>query len=62
MIENAPIAISNCKMCIDLGSQMSLEHGLALERNTWFSLCMIEDAIEGIDAFLNHRPPNFKGH
>lgn len=61
MIENAPIAIANSKLCINLGSEMSLEQGLALERSTWLSLCMTEDAAEGIDAFLNKRKPLFKG-
>lgn len=61
MLENAPVAIANSKMCINLGYEMSLEQGLALERSTWLSLCMTEDAAEGVDAFLNKRKPFFKG-
>lgn len=62
MAEQAPLAIAHAKQCIDLGAGMSLEQGLALERNACLSLYMTEDAAEGIDAFLNKRKPVFRGY
>lgn len=61
ILKNAPLAIANSKTCINLGYEMSIEQGLALERNAYFSLCLTDDAIEGVDAFLNKREPIFKG-
>lgn len=58
---NAPVAVANSKMCIDAASDISLDQGLALERNAWLSLCMTDDVVEGVDAFLNKRKPQFKG-
>jgi len=58
---NAPLAIKYALEAINSGSEVSLAEGLELE-SALFELCFAtEDAREGTRAFLEKRPPVFKG-
>lgn len=60
IVRNAPIAVKYAKACIDRGLDVDLESGISIE-NEIFAMCYAtEDQKEGMTAFLNKRPPEFK--
>ena len=52
-------AIAATKRALREGSSLSLEHGLALEAELADSLYETPDAVEGLKAFVEKRPPVF---
>ena len=54
-------AVGLIKRSVQTGAEVSLEAGLALERELQQQLFQSEDAKEGIDAYVNKRKPVFKG-
>ena len=54
-------AVGLIKRSVQTGAEVSLEAGLALERELQQQLFKSEDAKEGIDAYVNKRKPIFKG-
>jgi enoyl-CoA hydratase/carnithine racemase len=56
-----PLAIANIKRAAYRGSEMSLEDGLALERELIEELFRSNDAREGLEAFTEKRSPAFTG-
>ena len=57
----APLAIRTCLQAVIGGRELSLEAGLALERELFSSLFVTEDVREGTSAFLEKRVAKFKG-
>lgn len=58
---NAPIAVRQAKQSIHKGLQMGLMDGLAFEIEAYNRTVPTEDRKEGVTAFNEKRPPNFKG-
>lgn len=59
--ENGEIAVSLAKRAINQGIEVDLKSGCALESEV-FGLCFsTEDQKEGMNAFIEKRPPKFKG-
>jgi len=56
-----PLAISTSKRCINFGMNVDLASGLENEATQFGVICASEDKSEGCAAFLEKRPPNFKG-
>lgn len=56
-----PLAIARIKRAAHRGSQLSLEDGLALERELIEELFRSRDAREGLEAFTEKRSPAFTG-
>lgn len=54
-------AVGHIKRAVHTGSELSLEAGLALERELQQGLFTSEDAREGISAYVAKRKPAFKG-
>ena len=54
-------AVGLIKRSVQTGAEISLEAGLALERELQQQLFKSEDAKEGIDAYVNKRKAVFKG-
>jgi enoyl-CoA hydratase/carnithine racemase len=57
----AALAVGNIKRAVQSGLEVSLEAGLALERELQAKLFSSADAQEGIRAFVEKREPRFRG-
>jgi enoyl-CoA hydratase/carnithine racemase len=57
----AALSVGAIKRAVQTGSELTLEAGLALERELQTQLFASKDAAEGIKSFVEKRPPEFKG-
>jgi len=57
----APVAIQLAKESVNKAYEMTLAEGLMFERRNFYFLFGTEDQKEGMDAFLNKRPAEWKG-
>jgi enoyl-CoA hydratase/carnithine racemase len=57
----APIATRLIIECVDRGLDGPIESGIDLEVRSFLETLRTEDAAEGIRAFFQKRPPEFKG-
>ena len=58
---NAPLAISETLRAVDEGLNLPLELALLREAGRFGELCATADKAEGTCAFLEKRPPDWKG-
>lgn len=56
----SPSSVTACKKLIQNCRQAPLEHGLMKERELFVQLFDTEDQTEGVNAFLEKRPPQWK--
>jgi enoyl-CoA hydratase len=61
MLKVAPLAQAEMKRLIRQGFDAPLQTALSFEQEVLFRLYSTEDGQEGIAAFLDKRPPEFKG-
>jgi enoyl-CoA hydratase/carnithine racemase len=61
MAGKAPISLRYIKEAINKGLDLTMEQGLRLEADLYFLLHTTGDRTEGIKAFQQKRPPDFKG-
>ncbi len=56
---NSPVAVRHIKRCVDEGLDLPLERALALERDYWAGLIPYGDYLEGVQAWLEKRQPDY---
>lgn len=61
LAERAPIAVRLAKQIMNAGSDCSMEAALLMEREAFGLLFSTEDMLEGVNAFLSKKKPEFKG-
>jgi 3-hydroxypropionyl-coenzyme A dehydratase len=59
---NAPLAVGLAKLIVDQGDGLDKHSQMAIERWAQSQLLSTEDFREAVQAFLQKRPANFKGH
>ena len=61
LARKAPLAIKRIKVVMNKGADTDLKSGLKLEQEVVAALAQTEDFQEGIMAFMEKRPPKWKG-
>jgi enoyl-CoA hydratase len=61
ILRNGPVALGMAIECATRGMEMDVDDGLALESSLFGLLAATEDMREGMGAFLEKRPADFKG-
>jgi enoyl-CoA hydratase len=61
ILMNAPLGVAACIDAVDRGVQLPLDDALALEATQFGVLIATTDTVEGARAFLEKRPPRFRG-
>jgi enoyl-CoA hydratase len=56
-----PLAVMSAKEAVNRAFELSLEAGLEFERRSFYLLFASEDQKEGMRAFVEKRPPEWKG-
>jgi enoyl-CoA hydratase len=59
--ERGPLAVREVKRLIDQSADMALEAGIAAEIDASERVFASEDMVEGVRAFFDKRPPNYRG-
>ncbi len=58
---NAPLSVNQAKKSLNISSQVDLFNGFAFEIEAYGRLVGTQDRLEGVRAFNEKRPANFKG-
>jgi enoyl-CoA hydratase len=60
ILKNGPLAVEAALECVVRGMQLPLDQGLRFESGRFGILASSDDMHEGLQAFLDKRPANFK--
>ncbi len=61
IIANAPLSVRYAMEAVNKGLEVSTQEGAVIEAGLFGILCATEDKAEGMRAFLEKRPAQFKG-
>ena len=59
--DKGPLAVQSARAAIMGGLSVGLEAGLELERRRFLEIMRTDDAVEGASAFMEKRPPVYRG-
>ena len=59
--KNGPVAVRAAKRAVDVGCELSLTEGLAVEAGCYEETLPTQDRLEALAAFAEKRPPRFTG-
>lgn len=59
--EGPPVALNYAKLCMNYGAEVPFDIGKEVESGLFASLASTDDMIEGIEAFMEKRKPEFEG-
>uniref|UniRef100_A0A6M2DML7 Probable enoyl-CoA hydratase, mitochondrial n=1 Tax=Xenopsylla cheopis TaxID=163159 RepID=A0A6M2DML7_XENCH len=57
---HSPLIVSLCKEAVNTALETSLQEGLHFEKRAFHATFATKDRLEGMTAFVEKRPPNFK--
>jgi enoyl-CoA hydratase/carnithine racemase len=57
-----PLAVREAKRLVDMSADVGLDAGLAAEIEASLRIFATDDLLEGAEAFLGKREPDYKGH
>ncbi|NLW77835.1 MAG: hypothetical protein GXY32_00270 [Ruminococcaceae bacterium] len=57
---NAPLGVQHAKRAVGYVRNLTIEQGMAAELEATYQTFITEDKVEGVDAFINKRTPDFK--
>jgi enoyl-CoA hydratase len=57
----APLAVRLAREAVRYGAETTVRDGLEIERRNFYLLFDTEDQKEGMQAFIEKRPPEYKG-
>jgi enoyl-CoA hydratase/carnithine racemase len=60
VVAGSPTAIQHAKRALVQGARTSLDQGLVIEAESWLANLASPDRVEGLAAFLEKRPPNYR--
>jgi enoyl-CoA hydratase len=58
---NGPYGVGLSKRAINVGGELDMHRGLQMEADLFGMVFSTEDRVEGVSAFLDKRPAQFKG-
>jgi enoyl-CoA hydratase/carnithine racemase len=58
---HSPVGVRNAKSAMRTGMDVDLMSGLEVEDGAWRATAFSADRVEGIAAFNEKRPPNWRG-
>ncbi|RJP68045.1 MAG: hypothetical protein C4532_13490 [Candidatus Abyssobacteria bacterium SURF_17] len=61
LAKQAPVAVKLIIDSVNRGLEVPVEQGLEIEAENMAAVSATEDAMEGVMAFMQKRPPDFKG-
>jgi methylglutaconyl-CoA hydratase len=61
IVKNAPLAVMLSKKAINEGIGHDIKLGLEIEKLCYAQIIKTEDRLEGLKAFIEKRPPQYKG-
>ena len=61
LLASAPLSVLQAKRAIDRGVEVGIDEGLRIERDCYDVTLFSDDRNEGLLAFAEKRPPEFKG-
>lgn len=59
--KNGPIAVQQAKFAIDKGIEVDIQNGLSIEQKAYEVIIPTKDRLEGLQAFKEKRPPQYRG-
>ena len=61
ILRHSPLAASRILSAVTRGINLPIDEGLLVEREQFARMCATKDVLEGLDAWIERRPPRYGG-